>query len=1027
MIPLRLTVQGLYSYKETQVVDFETLAGSQLFGIFGAVGSGKSSILEAVVFALYDRSERLNKSGDNRYYNMLNLQSQQFAIDFVFQVSSPHRTKYRFTVSARRKKKDYEKVEVKERRQYRWENNDWLPIEVSDASSIIGMTYENFMQTVIIPQGKFREFIDQKPNDRTQMLKELFRLEKFDLSHKTSRLLGAVQTTITDLEARVSEIGPVSTEAIGATRRKMSELEVSLQENAEVLRKKEVACEDHEQRGKLFADRAAAREQHQWLLLEQPHYQAREKRLQEYQEAETYFKEKFNTLATAESEQGQVKESYQRVCARIETGGQKLEDAQRRCEQAQQNYADRDLIRAQGADWEHMLRICQVRCELQQLAADEATLRTAHERQQTQCTAIKQQIKKTEEQWVKAVSAQEQQATLRAVTQWHAQRQEYEAERDKQQQKKFEQQRLLAQVDAHKEQALATTAWPTSEPFNGIFSRLAAANASLKKDTRAAVEKLADLRVRQELAHAARQLASGQACPLCGATHHPAVAHAPEITEEIEQQEQILNQFQTQEAQYATLETTLRKLHNDYQSIRGKLEGTQQLLDANEARLAAHQAQFAWETYQHHPPEALVTQLKECTQRLSEGKRLHQVHSDQSAQLEQQEALFAGAQQRWQQGQERWRNAKSKVENYRSLLRVLSFEHHAHLAEAQIQKKQEESQSQLQDVEQKYEAARQQCQEYEKALGILEGKKLSEKTLLDSLRQRATAIEEEIHRLCRLKEFESVDYVKALIETNLDTKAEHSAVMAYKNRFHAAEENYNKLVQATCAKNYRVAEHREAQDALAQCKQVREQLQQTWAVTKREVESQQEKLIKVQRLNRLLGEQRTRESNLKELTSLFRGSGFVNYASTVLLAEVCRGANVRFKKLTKNNLSLELSKENDFIVRDYLNDGRTRLLKTLSGGQTFQAALCLALALAENIQSLNQSQQSFFFLDEGFGSLDKNALRVVFDTLKTLRQENRVVGIISHVEELQQEIDVYLSIEHHRERGSLIKNSWEAN
>ena len=190
MIPLRLTVQGLYSYKEPQTIDFETLAGSQLFGIFGAVGSGKSSILEAVVFALYDRSERLNKS-DNRYYNMLNLQSQQFAIDFIFRVTSPQRTKYRFTVSARRKKKDYEKVEVKERRQYRWENNGWLPIEGPDAASIIGMTYENFMQTVIIPQGKFREFIDQKPNDRTQMLKELFRLEKFDLSHKTNHLLAA--------------------------------------------------------------------------------------------------------------------------------------------------------------------------------------------------------------------------------------------------------------------------------------------------------------------------------------------------------------------------------------------------------------------------------------------------------------------------------------------------------------------------------------------------------------------------------------------------------------------------------------------------------------------------------------------------------------------------------------------------------------------------------------------------------------------------------------------------------------------
>ena len=1025
MIPLRLTIQGLYSYKEPQTIDFETLAGSQLFGIFGAVGSGKSSVLEAVVFALYDRSERLNKSGDNRYYNMLNLQSQQFAIDFVFQVASPEWTKYRFTVSARRKKKDYEKVEVKERRQYRWENNDWLPIEGPDAASIIGMTYENFMQTVIIPQGKFREFIDQRPNDRTQMLKELFRLEKFDLSHKTSHLLAAVRTTITDLEARVSEIGPVNAEVIDATRKKMNEIEVALRENAEALRRAEADCEDHEHRRRLFADLAAAQEEHQSLLSEQPHYQTREKRLREYQEAETHFKEKFNTLADAESERALTKERYEQLCLRIEKGEQRLKDAQQHCEQAQRDYADRDMIRARGIDWEHLLRICQVRGELRQLATDEATLRTAYEQQQQQCVALKQQIKISEERWGQAVAIQEEQVVLQTVTQWHTQCQEYEAERDAQQLKKAEQQRRLAAVEAEKEQALNASPWPTDSPFEAIFDQLTTAMKLLRTNQRASLEKLADLRVRQELAQAARHLATGQACPLCGATHHPSVAHAPEISEEITRQEQALAQLQTREARYAALETTLRRLHGDDQGFRGKLAGIEQLLAASEARLRTHQAQFSWEAYQHHAPEALATRLRECNQRLSECRRLREARSGQLAQLEQQEASLTEAQHRWQQSHQRWLNASGKVENYRSLLRVLAYDDHACLTEAQIQRKRQENQRQLQDVEQRYEAARQQCQEYEKALGVLEGKKAAEKDLLDSLGQRTATIEKEIQALCRRKNFESIDYVKDLIDTHLDTQAERSAVTTYRNRLHAAEENYEKLAQATHEKNYRTDEHHAAQVFRARIKQAGEQLQHSWAVTRREVEDQRARLAKVQRLNQSLGEQRLRESNLKELASLFRGSGFVNYASTVLLQEVCRGANVRFRKLTKNNLSLELNKDNDFIVRDYLNDGKTRLLKTLSGGQTFQAALCLALALAENIQSLNQSQQSFFFLDEGFGSLDKNSLRVVFDTLKTLRQENRIVGIISHVEELQQEIDVFLSIEHHRERGSLVRNSWE--
>ena len=72
------------------------------------------------------------------------------------------------------------------------------------------------------------------------------------------------------------------------------------------------------------------------------------------------------------------------------------------------------------------------------------------------------------------------------------------------------------------------------------------------------------------------------------------------------------------------------------------------------------------------------------------------------------------------------------------------------------------------------------------------------------------------------------------------------------------------------------------------------------------------------------------------------------------------------------------------------------------------------------IQQVTESRQNFFFLDEDSRSLDKESLNIVFDTLKSLRKENRIVGVISHVEEMQQEIDAHLTVENHPERGSLI-------
>jgi exonuclease SbcC len=149
----------------------------------------------------------------------------------------------------------------------------------------------------------------------------------------------------------------------------------------------------------------------------------------------------------------------------------------------------------------------------------------------------------------------------------------------------------------------------------------------------------------------------------------------------------------------------------------------------------------------------------------------------------------------------------------------------------------------------------------------------------------------------------------------------------------------------------------------------------------------------------------------------------VNYISSIYLRNLCRSANERFYKLTRQNLKLEVRDDNSLQIRDYLNNGQTRSVKTLSGGQSFQVSLSLALSLAENISINVGSTQNFFFIDEGFGSLDREALQLVFDTLKSLRKENRIVGVISHLEELKQEIDVYLEVENDPEEGSKIKSS----
>ena len=96
MLPIRLTIQGLYSYKTRQEIDFSELTHQHLFGIFGAVGSGKSSILDAITFALYGQIERI-KSRDALAENIFNQASNDFLVDFEFE-SGPEKNRYRFVV-----------------------------------------------------------------------------------------------------------------------------------------------------------------------------------------------------------------------------------------------------------------------------------------------------------------------------------------------------------------------------------------------------------------------------------------------------------------------------------------------------------------------------------------------------------------------------------------------------------------------------------------------------------------------------------------------------------------------------------------------------------------------------------------------------------------------------------------------------------------------------------------------------------------------------------------------------------------
>ena len=150
---------------------------------------------------------------------------------------------------------------------------------------------------------------------------------------------------------------------------------------------------------------------------------------------------------------------------------------------------------------------------------------------------------------------------------------------------------------------------------------------------------------------------------------------------------------------------------------------------------------------------------------------------------------------------------------------------------------------------------------------------------------------------------------------------------------------------------------------------------------------------------------------LEQIQKLLKGNGFIEFISEERMRYIAREASETLGELTKFRYSIELDSENGFVIRDNANGGVLRSVASLSGGETFLTSLSLALALSSQLQLKGQSPLEFFFLDEGFGTLDNTLLDTVIDSLERLSSTKRVIGLISHVPEMKNRINRRLIVE----------------
>lgn len=145
-----------------------------------------------------------------------------------------------------------------------------------------------------------------------------------------------------------------------------------------------------------------------------------------------------------------------------------------------------------------------------------------------------------------------------------------------------------------------------------------------------------------------------------------------------------------------------------------------------------------------------------------------------------------------------------------------------------------------------------------------------------------------------------------------------------------------------------------------------------------------------------LGDERAmhvkRRDDLHVIAEITRGKAMLNYVAAEYIEQFTAIASGILSELSGGKYSMGYDKENGFTVSDFLNDGKSRKTDTLSGGELFLASLAVAIAIA---RSESNGNNAFFFLDEGFGTLDDELIDVVYGALESLSSDC-LVGVISH-------------------------------
>lgn len=903
MRPLKLTMAGFGPYAGEQKLDFEALGQRGLYLITGDTGAGKTTIFDAITFALFGEA-----SGNNRAPAMLRSKyagaEDPTYVELTFSYGGKAYTVRRNPAYERAKKKGGSDTTAQRAEAQLTMPDGSVVTKLKDVDKaiqeIIGLTREQFSQICMISQGDFRKLLQASTAERKEIFTSIFGTGLYQslqsrLAEEASGLNRQQQEVRRDIQQEVKRIACADDSDFRAAVQKAKTNSLPSDELTELF--ENLLQEDRKLETQLDEEKTAAEKEILSLnqkISEAKNYQKAKKDLAEQEETERTQINRWNTAKTALTQADDAKKKEEpalnKKCAEIEQqlpSYDELDAKNAALHEKQQQYESAENNRDTAATEMQALSD-----EIESLKKGQASL--------ANCGEVKAKLEAA--LWEKTNTKKSFGTLLSDFESYHDARE-----------------LLLEKQQTY--QSLAKTADERTDQYGQMQREFLNAQAGILA---------ADLR-------------PGMPCPVCGAPEHPHPAVLPAHTPTEDQVEQAKKDAEIAQKAATDASTAAAGVKSTVEEKESALRKTaKELLPETGFEQAA--AAAAEQT------QLLDAQIVELSAQIEkEGHNLKRKQELDKA-LPEKEAALRTLESEWRDADHQLGILDTEIRNLTDQIaerqNVLVFRD-----KASAQREIDAVQKQLDMLQKAYDDA----QEKERsASSELTNTRAAINQLKEQLSGGTDADVDTLDAQLRQQEQKKTNAEKSAqdVHTRLSTnEAAHNGVQEKSGELYGLEQKYTWVSALSATANGTIT-----------------------GKTKLELET---------------------------------------YVQTTYFERILRRANLRLQKMSGGQYDLKRRREADskqsksgleLDIVDHVN-ATERSVNTLSGGEAFLASLALALGLSDEVQTSTGIHLDTLFVDEGFGSLDSEALGKAYQTLAGLTEGNRLVGIISHVSELKERID----------------------